>query len=386
MSRGAIFAPCVLGLATLLVAVGGCSARPPASSQGATSASPSNPLVAEVRSRITNEAYSLPDTATLDQATTVPQLLGLLHDRYTEYLDPAQAKLFEETSSGSYGGIGVTLGKDPEGRVTVAQIYKGTPAARAGLKAGDVFQSIDATTQPHWTTDGVIALVRGPVGSDVTLTMLRGGSPVTVKVTRAQVEVPAVEHRMLGNATGYIRITQLSDTAAEDVRTAIADLASKGAKRLVIDVRDNSGGPLQNAVDVASVFLGGGTVYQQQARGGSSQSIATSGQQATAVPIVLLVNGATSSGAEIIAGALKDAKRAVLIGTKTYGDGSVQTVDTLSNGGSVKLTTAKILTPSGNAIDGVGVSPDVVVAMDPSLESPGGSDAQLQAAIATIGK
>ena len=342
--------------------------------------------MAEVRDRIASDAYSLPDTATLGQATSVAQLVGFLHDRYAEYLDPTQAKLFAESSSGSYGGIGVTLGNDPQGHVIVTQVFKGAPAAQAGLKVGDVFQSIGTTASAHWTTDGVIALVRGPVGSQVKLMMLRAGSPVTLNVTRAQVEAPSVEHRLLGNNTGYIRVSQLSDTAAQDVRTAIADLTSKGAKRFVIDLRDNSGGPRQNAVDVASTLLNGGTVYEQQSRGQSPQPVATSGAQATTAPIALLINGDTSSGAEIVAASLKDAKRAVLVGTKTYGDGSIQTVDTLSNGGSIKLTTAKILTPSGNPIDGVGVSPDVALAMDPSLESADKTDSQLQAAIAALGK
>ena len=387
MRRRAIFIVVVAAALAVMAAGVGCAAnapQTPATNTTSTAAPATDAALAEVRDIIEKQAYVSPGKSALDRATTVREALGLLKDRYAEYLDPEQARKLAADTSGSYGGIGVSLSPDAAGGIRVERVFAGSPAAAAGVRVGDIFESVDDTSTAAWTSDAIMALVRGPIGTTLKLTFRRDGVPVTLEVERRRVDVPTVEHRMLSSGIGYVRIIQLTDASAAGVRAALDDLASKGATRFVIDIRDNNGGLLENAADVTSLFVSGGVIYQLEKRGGARESVSATHGRAISGRVSLLVNRSTSSGGEVVAGALKDAKRATLVGERTYGDGSSQTISTLSNGGALRLTSGRILTPKGHEIDGVGIAPDIAVKMDPSLEASSKTDSQLQAAIKAL--
>ena len=327
-------------------------------------------------------------TETSATAGAVDGLLGSMGDKYAAYFDTTHYKAFNEDSMGSFGGIGVVLG-DKDGSAYVTEVYKDTPAFRAGMLPGDVFREIDGDRRTEWQTTDVVKKVRGEVGTKVTVTMLRpkkrgtngnGGTEKTFTITRATIKYPNLKSEMIGKV-GYMRLGQFNANAEGDIRKAIASLTKKGAKSLVLDLRSNPGGLLDEAVDVSSIFIKDGVIVRVDERGRAEQELRATGNKMTDLPLVVLIDGDSASASEITAGALQDYGRATLVGEKSYGKGSVQTVEEVSWGGGVKFTIAHYLTPKKRVIDGKGLTPDVVVKMDRMKQMKRSTDTQLKRAL-----
>ncbi len=344
--------------------------------------------VSEVEDLLLDQALK-PPNETSATAGAIQGLLDSTGDKYANYFDPRHFKYFNEQSAGEFGGIGVTIG-EKDGQAYVVTVMPNTPAAKAGIKTDDIFVSVDGVKRDKWTSDEIVKRVRGDAGTKVKVVMKRGSELKTFDLTRAKIEVPNIDSRMLQDGIGYIRLYSFNQRAADDMRRAIDSLEKKGAKAFVLDVRDNPGGLLDQAVDIASLFVANGVVVRVDERGKAEQSSRATGKVATNAPVALLVNGNSASASEILAGALQDYDRATLVGEKTFGKGSVQTVEKLSSGGGIKFTIAHYLTPKKRVIDGKGVTPEHVVKMKPELQYDAefqkdkAKDLQLQKAIKVL--
>jgi len=341
--------------------------------------------VTEVRELLESDALE-PPTETSATAGAIQGLLESGGDKYGTYFDPKHFEYFNEDMAGEFGGIGVLLG-EKNGTAYVVEVYEDTPADKGGIKAGDVFSSIDGVSREKWTSDEVVKRVRGKEGTDVELTLFRPGKeenphePYTVTLTRAIIQFPNVESRIESEDVGYIRLGQFNGQATEDIAAEIAKLEDKGARSFVLDLRDNPGGALDQAVKVSSLFISDGVVVRVDERNKPQTEYRTEGEKITDAPIVILINGNSASASEIVGGALQDYGRATLVGETSFGKGSVQTVKELSFGGAVKFTTAHYLTPKSRVIDGKGLTPDVEVKMDAAKQADPKTDTQLKRAV-----
>lgn len=294
---------------------------------------------------------------------------GLLFDLdpHSVYLDKDDAETFEEQSRGAYDGVGVELMRQPDGSLRVISPIDDTPAARAGIKAGDVITAIDG--KPFKPDEGDNSgPLRGASGSKVTLTIVREGKdkPFDVTLQRETIRVVSVKSRMLEPGYGYVRISAFQADTAADFESQVEKLKEKSGGKLrglVIDLRSNPGGLLTSAVQIADDLLESGKIVSTRGRIAISDAEfgATPGDRLNGAPVVVLVDAGSASAAEVLAGALRDNGRARIVGSRTFGKGSVQTVLPLDNGDSVKLTTARYYTPSGKSIQALGISPDVVL-------------------------
>ncbi|MCL2503316.1 MAG: S41 family peptidase [Coriobacteriia bacterium] len=330
-----------------------------------------------------------------ETSATAGAIQGLLEstgDKYAVYFDPRHFEYFNEESHGEFGGVGVVLG-EKDGATYVVEVYPDTPAANAGVRSGDIFVDIDGTRRDKWPSEEVVKRVRGKEGTKVSIVFKRLGTDgasdkeVSVTLTRAMIELPNIKSELEGSV-GYIRLSQFNEKAVDKVAEAITDLEKKGAKSFVLDLRDNPGGLLNQAEGVSSLFLESGVVVQVEERDKKPEkrSVSSRYKQITKAPVVLLINGNSASASEIVAGALQDHKRATLVGENSFGKGSVQTVEPLHGGGGVKFTIAHYLTPNGRVIDGKGLTPDIVVEMDPEKQADPKTDTQLQRALAEARK
>jgi len=264
-----------------------------------------------------------------------------------------------------------------------------SPAEQAGVQEGDKLLKVDDTPiTPEMTIDEVVLLIRGEVDTQVTLTLERAGvaDPVLVSITRKVIETPSVEWRVLEEdpSTGYVRIRLFTERTGRELERALQDLSEAGVTALIVDLRDNRGGLLEAAVDVASQFLRDGVVLYEDRRDEPEKSYAVrKGGLALDMPLVVLVNGGTASASEIVAGALKDYERGPLLGEKTFGKGSVQLVYDLSDRSSLHVTVARWLTPDRHRIEGEGLVPDIEV-IPTEEEQASGKDHQLEQAIAYL--
>jgi len=320
-------------------------------------------------------------------------VLSELRDPHTIFVEPPQRQLEKDEHRGSFGGIGVWIYQRETDRAFMLTPIEDGPAARAGVREGDVLTRVDETTIDtlSMSRDDVVTLIRGPVGSIVSIGVSRKNSDdeIRIEITRAEYETPSVEWRMLEERAPnvvYLHILQFTERTTGEVREAIAEARRRGATRLVLDLRDNPGGLLDASLDVTSEFLSEGPIMYEQRRDGSEQVYQVkAGGTVLDLPMAALVNGGTASAAEIVAGALHDAGRALLIGEPTYGKGSVQLVYDLSDGSSVHVTVAKWLTAGRRPIDGVGIEPDqtVVITQEDRAQA---RDSQLNAAILSLTK
>jgi carboxyl-terminal processing protease len=328
-----------------------------------------------------------------ETSATAGAIQGLLEsggDKYAVYFDKTHYKAFNEETMGAFGGIGVVLGQNKDGQAYVVEVYKDTPAQRAGVKAGDVFSAIDGVKRVKWTTEEVVKRVRGEEGTKVNIVVSRPakdgkGEPVDVAfdITREKINYPNIKSEKIGDV-GYIRLGQFNAKAADDIKKAVDDLTKQGAKGFVLDLRDDPGGLLDQAVDVSSLFISDGVIVRVDERNKPEQVLNANGRKITDAPLVVLINGDSASASEIVAGALQDHARAVLVGEKSFGKGSVQTIEQLPAGGAVKFTIAHYLTPKKRVINGVGLTPDVVVVMDREKQMERKTDAQLQKALEVV--
>lgn len=289
-----------------------------------------------------------------------------LGDPYTVYLEPRQYREFqEEVLEGKYGGIGVVI--DQVGSyVTVISVLPGTPAERAGLRPGDRIVRVDGESVVGWTLDAVARRIRGDPGTAVRLEIERGAdsSPVAVEVVREEIKLQPLETRLLDDQVAYIRIASFELGLGAQFARVMADYRARGITRYVLDLRSNAGGLLGEAVQVAEQFLPRGPIVRIVERGGKTTTIESSAPEWD-YSLVVLVDGGTASAAEIVAAAIKDRGYGLLVGTRTFGKGSVQTVIPFQDGAALKVTTARFLTPSGRVIDGKGIEPLIVVQPEP---------------------
>jgi carboxyl-terminal processing protease len=286
-------------------------------------------------------------------------------DSHSAYLDSEEFDDVRLSTMGSYPGVGIEVAAE-DGVVRILRPIEGSPAQRAGLLPGDELVSIDGVDIGA-DLAGAIARMRGPSGSLVTLSVRREGARDVLHyaLRRAQVEVHSVAQQTLEPGYAYLRITSFSETTAQDVNQAVLRLRRdnpQGIRGLVLDLRNNPGGVLEAGVAVADDFLDSGVIVTADGRTPEARfrMDATPGDLINGAPLVVLVNGGSASASEIVAGALKDHGRALLVGRRTYGKGSVQTVMPLTHGGAVKLTTSRYFTPSGASIQGKGIIPDVL--------------------------
>ncbi len=334
-----------------------------------------------------NYLGDLPDMQHLSWGA-VRGALATLDDPHTTFLEPQPRQLEKERLEGKFGGIGAYVSQDEEGRILLDPMPD-LPAEQAGVQKDDVLIRVDDTDiTPEMTLDEVITLVKGEVGTVVRLALTREGAtePIVVDIKRQEIPTPSVEWRMLEEAEGlgYIRITIFGGRTRVELREGLSELQAQGMDRLILDLRGNGGGFLDAAVDVASEFLSDGIVLYQISKEEAEQAFKVrNGGRFTAGPLVLLVDGGTASASEIVAGALQDRDRAPLIGERTYGKGSVQSVFDLSDGSSVHVTSARWLTPSRRLIDGDGLTPDVEVGITDEDRNEG-RDPQLERAIDDI--
>jgi carboxyl-terminal processing protease len=321
-------------------------------------------LFAEVYERIKRDYVEDVDDHVLMERAVRGMVTAL--DPHSAYLDSQEFEEIRLSTMGSYPGVGIEVVPD-DGAVKVLHPIEGSPAQRAGLKPGDAIVGIDGV-EIGGDLAAATAHMRGAPGSTVHLTIRRKGSAALLEFTlkRAQVEVSSVAGQILEPGYGYIRITTFTETTAEDVSHAVLRLQrdnKQALKGLVLDLRDNPGGVLEAGVGVADDFLDQGVIVSADGRTPEARfrmDATHHGDLLNGAPLVVLVNGGTASASEIVAGALKDHGRALLIGRRTYGKGSVQTVMPLSHGGALKLTTSRYFTPSGASIQGKGIVPDIV--------------------------
>jgi carboxyl-terminal processing protease len=309
------------------------------------------------------DAYVEPvEDRALMQSAIRGLLLGL--DPHSTYFDSQDAEAFDEQASGAYDGVGVELQQQPDSNsLRVIAPIDDTPAARAGIKAGDLIIAIDG--RPIGSTDGMEPL-RGKPGTSLVLTVVREGvaKPFDVSLTRETIRVASVRSRVLEPGYGYVRISTFQADTGADFQAQLDKLQASGPLRgLVLDLRSNPGGLLLSAVQVADELLEKGNIVSTRGRIPVSDSRfdATPGDRLDGVPVVVLVDAGSASASEVLAGALRDNQRARIVGSRTFGKGSVQTVLPLDNGDSVKLTTARYYTPSGRSIQASGIVPDVVL-------------------------
>ena len=323
-------------------------------------------LLDEVVARVRREYVEPVQDAKIEQAAVEGVVSSL--DPHSAFLTAAEYDEMRVNTAGSYSGVGIEVSAQ-DGKVVVVAPIEGSPAARAGVRSGDVVLAVDDQPVSPTRLNETIDRMRGNVGSHVRLAVGRGGEPepFVFDLERSEVHVHTVRAEPLRGGYGYVRITQFSDSTPADLDQALAELtvsASKPLRGLVLDLRGNPGGVLESAVGVADEFLDAGVIVRADGRTPDSrfEMDATAGDALAGAPVVVLVDGGSASGSEIVAGALRDHGRATLMGERTFGKGSVQTVIPLRDGQALKLTTSKYFTPSGASIHEKGIEPDVVLA------------------------
>jgi len=311
-------------------------------------------------------------------------MLKTLGDPHTRYMNAVNFHNMQEDTKGYFGGLGIVVGIKDENLAVVAPIEK-TPADKAGIKAGDQIRFIDKKATKNMPLEQAVSMMRGEEGTKVTLGIYRPASKERkdFQLTRAKIDVPSITSKILENKVGYIRMSSFTETTGADFRTALQELQKQGAQALVLDLRNNPGGLLKAAVEVGEQLLTKGPIVHIKERSGQTHSIYATGKSVYAkLPLVVLVNEGSASASEIVSGAVKDTKRGTLVGQKTFGKGSVQTVYPLQDGSGIALTTAKYFTPSGKCIHKIGIEPDVKVVFDEKMEK----DNQLEKALEVLTK
>jgi len=332
-------------------------------------------------------------TAVDEQALRQGAIDGIveaLNDPHTIYIDPESYALGVDVISGEFQGIGARVEQDATtGEIIIIAPFRDSPAEIAGIRSGDVVVAVDGESTQGWSVSEAVRRIRGPEGTEVALSVRHSnGETEDVTVTRATIVIPTVFTSPLEDADGnpvndlaYVELQQITEKTVPDLRTTVAEIVDQGYRGIVLDLRRNPGGSLSATVDIADLFLDGGRILTQVDREGNETSFdAHPGDVGEDIPLVLLVGPGSASGAEVIAGALRDHQRAVLVGETTFGKGSVNHLRELSDGGAIYITIARWLTPNGEQIEGIGLAPDIPVT--PSEEDiEADRDVQLYSAI-----
>ena len=324
----------------------------------------------------------LPDDEELTYSA-IQGVLKTLGDDFTRFAPPDVAERMREDLQGSFEGIGAFVRENEAGNAEIVRPMDGQPADIAGLKAGDVVTAVDGESMIGRSLDEVIALIRGPEGTEVVLTIAREGvdEPFEVAITRKRIEILTVESEMLDEGIAYVRLTSFNRQADSELRAAIEELLAQDPQGLILDLRDNPGGYLDQSIAVSDIFLPEGIVlYDRSSTFGTDDAYRSDdGDLAEDIPLVVLINAGSASASEIVAGAIKDHGRGTLIGETTFGKGSVQQSHMLSDGSELRVTIARWYTPNNESIDGTGIEPHIEVPTPDTLGGEG--DTQLERAV-----
>ena len=344
-------------------------------------------LVNDVLGRLKTQWYGqLPTNAQLTDGA-IKGMVNSLGDQFTQYVEPRFAKILNDDISGSFEGIGATLKQTSGGGIQIVRTFPGTPADKGGVLAGDIIESVNGAMVLGLNSTEVSALVRGPRGTEVKLMLRRADTPRAFEVSllRERINIPLVTSKMVGDGhIGYVSLFDFSQPAGDQLKKDLRTILDKNPKALILDLRDNPGGLLTQAEDVGDIFLKKGPfVIERDFQGNKKVTDTTDDGMAQDIRMVVLVNGGSASAAEIVAGALQDYGRAVLIGERTFGKGSVQSPQTLPNGGQLRVTIEHWFTPKDRGIHGTGIAPDYTVLNSPE-DTKAGKDPQLDAAIAFL--
>ncbi|MDJ0778466.1 MAG: S41 family peptidase [Gammaproteobacteria bacterium] len=321
----------------------------------------------EVFSKVKSDYVEQVDDKTLIEDAIRGMLSGL--DPHSAFLNTSEFSDLKIGTTGQFGGLGIEVGME-NGFVKVIAPIDDTPAQRAGIRASDLIIKLDERSVKGMTLNEAVKIMRGKPNTDIDLTIVREGEPgpMVITITREIIRVKSVKNRMLEPGYGYVRITNFQSRTTTDLLKAISDLQKESKvdgqnslKGLVLDLRNNPGGVLNGAVGVSDAFIDNGLIVYTEGRldDSSQRYVATPGDSLNGAPLVVLINGGSASASEIVAGAIQDHKRGIILGTKSFGKGSVQTIQELRNGSAVKLTTAQYFTPNGRSIQAKGIEPDV---------------------------
>ena len=317
----------------------------------------------EVYSRVKSDYVESVD----DKKLIADAIRGMLNglDPHSSFLNTSEFSDLKIGTTGQFGGLGIEVGME-NGYVKVISPIDDTPAFRAGVKASDLIIKLDEKSVKGMTLNEAVKLMRGKPNTAINLTIVREGEPkpLVIQITREIIRVKSVKNRMLEPGYGYVRITNFQSRTTTDLLKAISDLQKQQRlKGMVLDLRNNPGGVLNGAVGVSDAFINEGLIVYTEGRidDSSHRYQATPGDSLNGAPLVVLLNGGSASASEIVAGAIQDHKRGIIMGTKSFGKGSVQTIQELRNGSAVKLTTARYFTPSGRSIQARGIEPDIVL-------------------------
>ena len=300
-----------------------------------------------------------------DAYAAVREMLELLEDPYTRFMDPQEFRNMQIETSGELTGVGIQITQEEEtDEIVVVAPIEDTPAFEAGLRSQDVIMAIDGESTESMELNDAVSRIRGKVGSEVTLTIRRGDETIDFTLTRARIEIHPVRFSVKESPEGdigYIRLTQFSNNAAGEMREAIEDLETQSVTGYILDLRSNPGGLLYSSIEIARMWIDEGTIVSTVNRQGVVDEEAANSRALTDKPLVVLVDGGSASASEILSGALQDNDRAQLVGTQTFGKGLVQSVRSLPDGSGVAITIAKYLTPSGRDINKQGIEPDFTI-------------------------
>ena len=326
-------------------------------------------LIEDVYSKIKSEAVDPPSDEDLVRGAVkgMAKTVKNAGDDFALYYSPKDYRSFQEVTTGQFSGIGVWL-KDRSGRLEIVSVIPSTPAQRVGLREGDVIDSIDGEPVKALNSDQAVNRIKGKEGTEVSLGIDREGEQVSFDITRETIELPNLIANRTPEGLGYVRLFGFSRGAGEQLRSEVEELTESGAEGIILDLRDNGGGLFSEGVSVASVFIEEGEIVSYKERSEPEVVYDAQGDAFEDVPLVVLVNEGTASASEIVTGALQDTNRAVVVGTNTYGKGSVQEVLPLADASALKLTIGAYFTPEGQKINGSGIEPDVEVDSDPATQ------------------
>ncbi len=385
-SRAPAYAVGVIMVLLLGILIGGHPNWLPSPVRSVFVADSGGGLVGEALDALEHDYYRPVNRSTLVNRGLAGAVASL-NDPYSHYFDPADYRSFENDSDPHLSGIGVEL--DRQGR-KILDVFAGSPAARAGLQTGDVIAAVGGVSLAGRPPGFSSHLIKGPAGTEVTLTVTSGATRRTVTLTRANIVVPVTSSELAtvkGVRIGIVSLTSFTAGSGTQVRSQVQGVLHQGARALVLDLRSNGGGLLDEAVNVASVFIPDGTIVSTEGRSQPRQVYVAKGDAiSTHIPLVVLVDRGTASSAEIVTGALRDRGRAEVVGTRTYGKGVFQALDQLSNGGALEIVTGRWFEPSGRNVggpgvtEGAGIQPDIPV----SLNAKASGDRPLSVAEQTV--
>lgn len=323
---------------------------------------------------------------------SIKGLAESVNDPYTIYMDKKEFESLQIHTKASYAGIGIVVGIDPKDNlIMVSEVIENSPAEKAKILAGDKIIKVEDTEVTGDNFEKAVDMIRGEKGTQVKVTVFREGEslPIEINVIRQEIELKTVKYKELPGNIGYIRIIQFAENTTDEFKNAMSDLKSKGITKLVIDVRDNPGGLLDQVVDLTGQLLPKGLVVYTVDKKNKREDFVSDGK-GTTLPFVVLINERSASASEILAGAVKDSGKASLIGAKTFGKGVVQSVFELGDGSGIKLTTSKYYTPKGISINKIGVKPDIEIQLENNNKAISkltyDEDKQLQKAIEVLNK